>query len=70
MLPDSTSGKIVAAWRKRNFHLVVFDPNDNHLLASLITSKADGLITGDSDFDELYGLYPIIAPGEFLRRFF
>ena len=121
MLPDSTPGRIVAAWRKRNFYLVVSepmleeiarvlaypkirkrlswddeqisryiglmrfeaelvviagvvanvpaDPNDNHLLASLIASKADWLITGDSDFDELSGQYPIIAPGEFVRRF-
>ena len=45
------------------------DPNDNHLLASLIASKADWLITGDSDFDELSGRYPIIAPSEFVRRF-
>ncbi|TAN79126.1 MAG: putative toxin-antitoxin system toxin component, PIN family [Gallionella sp.] len=121
MLPDSTPGRIVAAWRKRNFDLVVSepmleeiarvlaypkikkrlgwddeqisryiglmrfeaevvsiggveanvpaDPNDNPLLASLIASKADWLITGDSDFDELSGQYPIIAPGEFVRRF-
>lgn len=121
MLPDSTPGRIIAAWRKRNFYLVVSepmleeiarvlaypkirkrlgwddehisryiglmrfeaevvsiagveanvpaDPNDNHLLASLIASKADWLITGDSDFDELSGQYPIIAPGEFVRRF-
>ena len=121
MLPDSTPGRIVIAWRKRNFNLVVSgpmleeitrvlaypkirkrlrwddehisryitllqfeaevasiagidaavpaDPNDNHLLATLIASKADWLITGDSDFDELYGQYPIIAPNEFVRRF-
>ncbi|MBI5438078.1 MAG: putative toxin-antitoxin system toxin component, PIN family [Nitrosomonadales bacterium] len=121
MLPDSTPGRIVIAWRKRNFDLVVSepmleeitrvlaypkirkrlswddehisryiallqfeaevvsiagidaavpaDPNDNHLLATLIASKADWLITGDSDFDELCGQYPIIAPNEFVRRF-
>lgn len=121
MLPDSTPGRIVAAWRKRNFYLVVSepmleeiarvlaypkirkrlgwddehisryiallwfeaevmsiigaeanvpaDPNDNPLLATLIASKADWLITGDSDFDELSGQYPIIAPSEFVRRF-
>lgn len=45
------------------------DPNDNHLLATLIAGKADWLITGDSDFDGLTGQYPIIAPGEFVRRF-
>lgn len=121
MLPDSMPGRIVAAWRKRNFNLVVSepmleevarvlaypkirkrlgwddehisryigllrfeadvvsivgveanvptDPNDNPLLASLIASKADWLITGDSDFDGLSGRYPIIAPSEFVRRF-
>ncbi|TXT26582.1 MAG: PilT protein domain-containing protein [Gallionellaceae bacterium] len=121
MLPDSTPGRIVAAWRKRNFGLVFSepmleeiarvlaypkirrrlgwddelisryivllrfegemahiadivadvpaDPNDNHLLATLIASKSDWLITGDGDFDGLSGQYPIIAPGEFARRF-
>ena len=121
MLPDSIPGKIVNAWRKRNFSLVVSepileeiarvlaypkikkrlnwndetisnyivllrfeaelvniagvkanvpaDPNDNHLLAALIASKADWLITGDGDFDELTRQYPIITPGEFVRRY-
>ncbi len=121
MLPDSTPGKIVNAWRKRNFYLIASepmleeiarvlaypkirkrlnwddetisryvallrfeteavsiagievnvpaDPNDNHLLATLIASKADWLITGDSDFDGLAGQHPIISPGEFMRRF-
>lgn len=121
MLPDSTPGKIVNAWRKRNFYLAVSepmleeiarvlaypkirkrlnwddehisryiallrfetevvsiagveanvpaDPNDNHLLATLIASKADWLITGDCDFDELSGSHPIITPSEFVRRF-
>lgn len=121
MLPEGTPGKIVNAWRKRNFYLVVSesileevarvlaypkirkrlnwddehisryialmrfeaevvdivgveanvpaDPNDNHLLATLIASKAGWLITGDSDFDELTGQCPVIAPGEFVRRF-
>ena len=121
MLPDSTPGKIVNAWRKRNFYLVISDsmleeiarvlaypkirkrlgwddetitryitllrfeaevvcidgveanvpadPGDNHLLATLTISKADWLITGDSDFDELTGQYPIITPGEFVRRY-
>lgn len=121
MLPSSTPGKIVAAWRKRNFVLIVSeplleeiarvlaypkirkrlgwndeiisryiallrfeaelvsvigveahvpaDPNDNHLLATLIASQADYLITGDSDFDELLSQYPIITPGDFAQRF-
>ncbi|HEU0219733.1 MAG TPA: putative toxin-antitoxin system toxin component, PIN family [Gallionella sp.] len=121
MLPDSTPGRIVAAWRRRNFDLLVSepileeiarvlaypkirkrigwdserislyiallrfeaevvpiagieanvpaDPDDNHLLATLIAGKADWLITGDSDFDGLSGQYPIISPGEFVQRF-
>lgn len=121
MLPDSIPGKIVNAWRKRNFALVISepmleeiarvlaypkikkrlnwneetvsnyillmrfeaelvslagveanvpaDPNDNHLLAALIASKADWLVTGDSDFDELTEQYSIITPGEFVRRY-
>lgn len=121
MLPDSVPGRIVAAWRKRNFHLAISesqleeisrvlacpkirkrlnwddesisryiglmrfeaqvisivgveadvpaDPNDSHLLATLIASRSDWLITGDSDFDELSGQYPIISPGDFVRRF-
>jgi putative PIN family toxin of toxin-antitoxin system len=121
MIPEGTPGRIIAAWRKRNFDLVVSepmleelarvlaypkirkrlnwddetisryiallrfeaevvsvegvkanvpaDPDDNHLLATLIASKADWLITGDGDFDDLYELHPIIAPGEFVRRY-
>ncbi len=121
MLPDSTPGKIVNAWRKRNFYLAVSepmleeiarvlaypkikkrlnwddeqitryiallrfeaelvsivgveanvpaDPKDNHLLATLIASKSDWLITGDRDFDELSEGQPIITPSEFVRRF-
>lgn len=121
MLPDSMPGKIVNAWRKRNFYLAVSepmleeiarvlaypkirkrlnwddehisryiallrfeaevvsivgveanvpaDPNDNHLLATLIACKADWLITGDHDFDELSGSHPIITPSEFVQRF-
>ncbi len=121
MLPDSIPGKIVSAWRKRKFYLVISepmleeiarvlsypkikkrlnwddetisryivllrfeaeavsvvgvdanvpaDPNDNHLLATLLASKADWLITGDSDFAELSGQHPIISPRDFARRF-
>jgi putative PIN family toxin of toxin-antitoxin system len=121
MLPDSIPGKIVAAWRKRHFSLLVSeqileevarvlnypkiskrlqwdeetiarfislmrfeaetvtiegveanvtaDSNDNPLLATLIASNADWLVTGDSDFDDLVAIYPIIKPAEFVRRF-
>lgn len=121
MLPDSTPGKIVGAWRSGNFSLVLSepvleeiarvlaypkvrkrlgwddetiaryiallrfevevvsiggievsvpaDPDDDHLLATLIAGKADWLITGDRDFDVLAGRYPVISPSEFVRRF-
>ncbi len=121
MLPDGTPGKIVNAWRRRQFSLVLSepmleevarvlaypkirkrldwedetiaryiallrfeaevvsiagveanvpaDPDDNHLLATLIVSKADWLITGDRDFDALSESHPIISPSEFVRRF-
>jgi uncharacterized protein len=121
MLPDGTPGKIVNAWRRRNFALVLSepmleeiarvlaypkirkrlgwddetiaryvallrfeaevvsiagveanvpaDPDDNHLLATVIASKADWLITGDRDFDALSEHHPIISPSEFVRRF-
>lgn len=45
------------------------DSDDNHLLATLIASKADWLITGDKDFDSLLQHHPIISPGEFVRRY-
>ena len=45
------------------------NPDDNHLLVTLIAGKADWLITGDSDFDELSRQYPIITPSEFVQRF-
>jgi uncharacterized protein len=121
MLPDSTPGKIVGAWRRGNFSLVLSepmldeiarvlaypkirkrlgwddetiaryiallrfeaevvsiagieatvpaDPDDDHLLATLIAGKADWLITGDRDFDVLSARYPVISPGEFAKRF-
>jgi putative PIN family toxin of toxin-antitoxin system len=121
MLPDSTPGKIVSAWRRRNLSLVMSepmleeiarvlaypkirkrlgwddetiaryiallrfeaevvsiagveasvpdDPDDDHLLATLIAGKADWLITGDRDFDVLSPRHPVISPGAFARRF-
>ena len=121
MLPDSTPGKIVSAWRRRNLSLVMSepmleeiarvlaypkirkrlvwddetiaryiallrfeaevvsiagveasvpaDPDDDHLLATLIAGKADWLITGDRDFDVLSPRYPVISPGAFAQRF-
>jgi putative PIN family toxin of toxin-antitoxin system len=46
----------------------VDDPDDAFILASLIASRADLLITGDQDLLALRDQYPIETPAEFLRR--
>ena len=44
------------------------DPQDAPILATLIASSADVLVTGDRDLLELRGKYPIQTPAEFVRR--
>jgi putative PIN family toxin of toxin-antitoxin system len=44
------------------------DPNDDFVLATLIASEADYLVTGDEDLLSLAGQYPIVSPGEFMAR--
>ena len=44
------------------------DPADAAVLATLIHSKAEALITGDDDLLVLADRYPIISPAEFVRR--
>jgi len=44
------------------------DPNDSAILATLLASKADVLITGDNDLLVLKNLYPIMTPAEFFER--
>ncbi len=44
------------------------DPQDTPILATLIASRADVLVTGDRDLLELRGKYPIETPAEFVRR--
>jgi len=44
------------------------DPDDSPILASLIASGADFLVTGDKDLLVLNDLYPIESPAEFARR--
>ncbi len=44
------------------------DPGDTPILATLIVSGADALVSGDSDLLELREKYPILAPAEFVRR--
>ena len=45
------------------------DPNDLPVLALLIGSGADHLITGDKDLLTLADAYPILTPAEFVDRF-
>lgn len=45
------------------------DPNDLPVLALLIGSGADHLVTGDKDLLALADAYPILAPAEFVDRF-
>ncbi len=44
------------------------DPQDSPILAALIASGADTLVSGDHDLLELRGKYPIQTPAEFVRR--
>ena len=45
------------------------DPDDLPILALLIDSKADFLVTGDKDLLALAGSYPILSPAAFEARF-
>lgn len=44
------------------------DANDNMVLATLLASGADALITGDAGLLELADRYPVLAPAEFIAR--
>ena len=44
------------------------DAGDTPILATLVASRADALISGDRDLLELRGIYPIQSPAEFVRR--
>lgn len=44
------------------------DPDDIPVLATLIGSEADVLVTGDGDLLALRDKYPIETPAEFVRR--
>ncbi len=46
------------------------DAKDNMVLATLIASKADCLVTGDVDLLTLADTYPIISPADFVKRIF
>ena len=47
----------------------VRDPNDVPVLAMLIGSEADWLVTGDKDLLALAEVYPILSPAAFEGRF-
>jgi uncharacterized protein len=44
------------------------DSTDNAILAALIASSAECLVTGDSDLQVLRDRYPIVTAAEFARR--
>lgn len=44
------------------------DPGDNFVLATLIASQAECLVTGDADLLALRDRYPILTPAEFSQR--
>jgi len=44
------------------------DPNDAHILATLVLAEADLLVTGDADLLALRDRYPIETPAEFAQR--
>ena len=122
MLPKSTPGQVIAAWRVGHFNLVLSEPmldeigtvlnypkirkrllwnhdtigrylsllrfeaeiadiqgtqahvprdaKDNMVLATLLASKADSLVTGDLDLLTLADTYPICTPSDFTKRIF
>ena len=122
MLPSSTSGRILGAWRTGHFSLVLSesmlteistvlrypkiqkrivwdddtisryltllrfeaeiidiqrttarvprDAKDNMILATLLASEADCLVTGDLDLLALADAYAILTPADFVSRIF
>ena len=44
------------------------DPADQPVLRTLLTARADYLITGDKDLLALAGQYPILTPAQFWAR--
>ena len=122
MVPNSTPGRILAAWRSGHFTLVLCEPllaeidavlqypkiykrirwdaitierylsllrfeaeivningasvrvprdaKDDIVLATLVVSSADVLVTGDADLLALAASYPIITPADYVSRIF
>ncbi len=44
------------------------DPSDTPILTTLVVSKADFLVTGDSDLLSLRKEFPILKPAEFVEK--
>ena len=59
----------ISDMRKTAAH-VPRDAKDNMVLATLLASKADCLVTGDADLLALAGTYPILTPADFVSRIF
>ena len=122
MLPKSTPGRIINAWRTGHFSLVLSEPmlaeissllsypkickrvgwdddtisryltllrfgaeisdtrrttahvprdaKDNMVLATLLASKADCLVTDDLDLLALADIYPVLSHADFVSRIF
>jgi len=77
MFPEGTPGRIIAAWGEARSEVIELgpisievprDPDDVPILATLVTAKADVLVTGDGDPLALRDRYPIETPAEFVRR--
>lgn len=75
---DNTIGRYLTLLRfeaeisdiRRTTAHVPRDAKDNMVLATLIASKADCLVTGDFDLLTLADNYPITSPADFVRRIF
>ncbi|MFA7243226.1 MAG: putative toxin-antitoxin system toxin component, PIN family [Sulfuricellaceae bacterium] len=48
----------------------IADPHDSPILATLLASKADCLVSGDDHLLCLAGEYPVCSPAEFVSRIF
>ncbi|MCL4470765.1 MAG: putative toxin-antitoxin system toxin component, PIN family [Sulfuricella sp.] len=44
------------------------DPNDSPILATLIASKADCLVSGDGDLLSLSAQHPVLSPSGFIAK--
>jgi putative PIN family toxin of toxin-antitoxin system len=55
---------------RRTLAHVPRDAKDNMVLATLIASQADCLVTGDLDLLTLTGNHPILSPADFAKRIF